>query len=116
MGLPRCAHFPGVAFLSHSVWLTLRDPGTLGPIQLPRDTPVPLLVALDEYDAALRAVSIHAQLGLAAGSSGHAEAALRAIQVVCEKVSATVEDVLSHPEAVSQVCVIEGGLRGKAGG
>lgn len=77
---------------------------------------MPLLVALDEYDAALRAVSIHAQLGLAAGSSGHAEAALRAIQVVCEKVSATVGDALSHPEAVQQVCVIEDGLRGKAGG
>ncbi|MGB7399037.1 hypothetical protein [Castellaniella sp.] len=74
---------------------------------------MPLLVALDEYDAALRAVSIHAQLGLAADSSGHAEAALRAIQVVCEKVSATVEDVLSHPEAVSQVCAIAGELAGE---
>lgn len=112
MGLPGRAHFPGVAFLSHSVWRTLRNPGTLKPVKLPRDTPVPLLVALDEYDAVLRAVSIHAQLGLAAGASGHAEAALRAIQVVCEKASATVEDVLSHPEAVQQVCAIEGGLRG----
>lgn len=77
---------------------------------------MPLLVALDEFECALRAVSLHAQLGLAAGSSCHAEAALRAIQVVCEKASATVEEVLSHSEAVSQVCVIEGGLRGKAGG
>lgn len=64
---------------------------------------MPLLVALDECDSALRAVSIHTQLGLAAGSAGHAEAALRAIQVVCEKASATVEEVLSHPEAVRQV-------------
>ncbi len=114
--MPSCAHFLCVAFLSRPTWRTLRDPGTLGASPLPRDTPVPLLVALDEYDSALRAVSIHAQLGLAAGSSGHAEAALRAIQVVCEKASATVEDVLSHPEAVQQVCVIEGGLMGKAGG
>ncbi|MER1968336.1 hypothetical protein [Castellaniella sp. GW247-6E4] len=77
---------------------------------------MPLLVALDEYEAALRAVSIHAQLGLAAGSSGHAEASLRAIQVVCEKAVSTVEDVLAHPEAVQQACAIEGGLRRQAGG
>jgi len=79
---------------------------------------MPLLVALDEYEAALRAVSIHAALGLAADSSGHANAALRAIQLVCEKASATLEDVLSHPDAVQQACAIEieGGLRGKAGG
>ncbi len=72
---------------------------------------MPLLVALDEFECAMRVVSIHAQLGLAAGSSGHAEAALRAIQAVCEKADATVEDALSHPDAVQQVCAIEGGLR-----
>lgn len=77
---------------------------------------MPLLVALDEFECALRAVSIHAALGRAAGSPGHAEAALRAIQVVCEKASVTVEDVLAHPEAVQQVCAVAGGLRGKAGG
>ncbi len=78
---------------------------------------MPLLVALDEYEAALRAVSIHAQLGLAAGSSGHSEAALlRAILAVCEKASSTVEGVLAHPDAVRQACAIEGGFRGKAGG
>lgn len=79
---------------------------------------MPLLVALDEFECAVRAVSIHAQLGLAAGSSGHAEAALRAIQVVCEKASATLEGVLAHPDAVRQACAIEieGGLRGKAKG
>lgn len=77
---------------------------------------MPLLVALDEYEAALRAVSIHAQLGLAAGGPGHAETALRVIQAVCEKASVTVEDVLAHPEAVQQACAIEGGLRRQAGG
>lgn len=116
MGLPSCADFPGVAFLSHPVWRTLRDPGTLRSAQLPRNASMPLLVALDEYECALRAVSIHAALGLAAGGPGHAEVALRAIQAVCERASVTVEDVLAHPDAVQQACAIEGGLRGKAGG
>lgn len=71
---------------------------------------MPLLVALDEYECALRAVSIHAQLGLAAGS-GHADAALRAILMVCMETGATVEDVLSHPEAVPQVCAVDLGVR-----
>jgi len=36
-----------------------------------------------------------------------AEAALRAIQVICEETGRTVADVLSHSDAVPQVCIIE---------
>lgn len=35
---------------------------------------MPLLVALDEYDAAVRMIAVHAELGLAGGST-QAEAA-----------------------------------------
>lgn len=77
---------------------------------------MPLLVALDEYEAAMRAVSIHAQLGLATGSFGHADVALRAILVICEEASNSVAQALSHPDTVRQVFTIEGGFEGQGRG
>lgn len=65
---------------------------------------MPLLVAIDEYENALRAIAVHAEIGLSAGP-GQAEAALRAIRMVCEKTSETIGEVLSHPAAVSQASV-----------
>ncbi|QAA93597.1 hypothetical protein [Pollutimonas thiosulfatoxidans] len=67
---------------------------------------MPLLIALDEYESALRTVSIHAQIGLEAGPH-EAQAALRMIFATCEKAAGTVEDVLSHPDAAAQVCAID---------
>lgn len=69
---------------------------------------MPLLVAIDEYENALRAIAVHAEIGLSAGP-GQAEVALRAILMVCEKTSETIGEVLSHPDAVSQARAVSAG-------
>lgn len=71
------------------LWRALRDPDTLEPPNYREVPPVPLLVALDEYESAMRVAAIHAQLGLAVGAGG-TEAALRAILAVCQEASVTV--------------------------
>lgn len=68
---------------------------------------MPLFVALDEYEAAVRLIATHAKLGLVGGPA-QADAALRAILAACERVDDTVAEVLSHPNAVSQVCALSG--------
>lgn len=67
---------------------------------------MPLLVALDEYEVAVRAVALHAQLGLKAGPL-EAQAALRVILAICEKTEDTVAAVLSDPRAVSQASTLD---------
>jgi hypothetical protein len=67
---------------------------------------VPLLVALDEYEFAMRTVALHAQLGLEAGPL-EARAALSVILAICQKTEDTVAEVLSHPRAVSQASALE---------
>lgn len=42
-----------------------------------------------------------------AAGSGHSDVALRSILMVHEKIGGTVEDMLSHPDAVPQVCAVE---------
>lgn len=64
---------------------------------------MPLLVALDEYESAVRAIAIHAQLALSSGPDQEKATALQIILAFCEKVDETVEDVLAHPDAVLQV-------------
>lgn len=58
---------------------------------------MPLLVALDEYDSALQAIAIHAQIGRQDPS--HHEATLRLIASICEKTNEVVADVLPHATA-----------------
>jgi hypothetical protein len=67
---------------------------------------VPLLVALDEYESAMRTVALHAQLGLEAGPL-EAQAALSVILAICQKTEDTVAEVLAHPRAVLQASTLE---------
>ena len=76
---------------------------------------MPLLVALDEHEAAMRAVALHAQLGLRAGPL-EAQAALRMILAICRKTEDTVAEVLSHPHAVSQASTLDLVTAGVAAG
>lgn len=55
---------------------------------------MPLLVALDEYNAALNAIAAHAEIGLLDPSSG--EAALRIISSLCHKTNESVADTLTY--------------------
>lgn len=67
---------------------------------------MPLLVALDEYESAMEAVALHAQLGLEAGPS-ETQAVLRVILAICQKTEDTVAEALSHPRAVSQASTLD---------
>lgn len=57
------------------------------------------LVATDEYGSALRAIASQAEIGLSAGP-GQAEAALRAILMLCEKTARNVTEAFSHSDAL----------------
>ncbi len=63
---------------------------------------MPLLVALDEYDAAIRAIATHAELGLQVPTNQ--AAALRIILGLCYKTDESVSDTMAY--AVTQAAHI----------
>jgi hypothetical protein len=62
---------------------------------------MPPLVAIDEYESALRAIAVQAEIGLSA-APGQAEVALRAIAMLCEKARDTLAEAFFHSDVVFQ--------------